>query len=140
MASKNAVAVRKGYEDLANRDVDAVLATYAPNFVVTDHASGESFKDLGEVRTWIDGFLTSSTDARITLDQVIDNGDTIVARIHFAGTNDGVFGPFPATGKQFWMDACEVFEFDPDGMVIKEDAYYDQLNTLMQLGHIPAPE
>lgn len=140
MVSRNVETVTQGYEDLGKRNLDAILPTYADSFVVVDHATGLSMKSLSEVKQWMLGFVNASTDARITLENVIDCGDTVIAQLLFSGTNDGPFGPLPATGKHFSMEGCEIFRFDAEGKIVEEDTYYDQLGPMMQLGHLPALE
>lgn len=58
----------------------------------------------------------------------------------FTGTNDGPFGPLPATGRPITMDAVDILHFDPEGKVVSEDWYYDQLGVLAALGHVQPPQ
>lgn len=45
---------------------------------------------------------------------------------------------FPASGKPFSLDVCEIWRFGPDGLADEGHNYSDGLGLLMQLGHLPA--
>jgi SnoaL-like polyketide cyclase len=62
-----------------------------------------------------------------------------VATFTVTGTHDGPLGPFPATGRPFTLELCELWRFDPEGRVVGGDLYYDQVSLLMQLGLLPQP-
>jgi hypothetical protein len=76
----------------------------------------------------------SSSDIHITSPRYIDAGQTVVCTFTVTGTHNGRLGPFPATGKQFALQLCEMWHFDPAGQVVGGDLYYDQVSLLTQLG------
>ena len=55
------------------------------------------------------------------------------------GTNDGPFGPFSASGKEWTLPMCEMWHFDTAGRVVGGEIYYDQASLLTQLGRLPDP-
>lgn len=139
MGSKNVKTVREQFEALNRRDLDAGIKAYAEDAVATDHSTSETFKGRAEIKQWFEMYFGASTDARVTLDEVIDAGDTVVVQLRFEGTNDGPLGPLPATGRHFAIDVCDVVRFNEKGLVVSDDGYFDQLGLMVQLGHMEAP-
>jgi len=61
-----------------------------------------------------------------------------VARVRATGTHQGEFLGMPATGKAIRTQAIQIFRF-ADGKIVESWAARDDLGTLKQLGHLPAP-
>ena len=53
----------------------------------------------------------------------------------FTATNTGVFGEFPATGKKVKVNGMSRIIFNEEGKIIEEDASYNELDLLQQLGY-----
>ena len=70
---------------------------------------------------------------------VAASGDTAVFEGVYAGTNDGAFGPLPATGRSVTLPGVNVLRFDSEGKIIGGSAYYDLLTVMTQLGHMEPP-
>lgn len=139
MASKNVKTALGAFEAFNKRDLDAAVGIYADSFTFTDHALGETMKARAEVKDWLATFTSASSDMRVTVDQTIDAGDTVIIQATLNGTNDGPFGTLPATGRRVSNTFCDILRFDSKGRVIGDDAYYDQLSLMVQLGHIEPP-
>ena len=139
MASKNVKTVQTQFEGFNKHDLDQATHGYADEVRFTDHAGGVSLKTPQEIREHVGMFLGSASDAKITIREITDAGDTVALQLTFSGVNDGPFGPFPATGKHVSIEGANFFTFDKAGRIIGEDWYYDQLSTMVQLGHMQAP-
>lgn len=140
MASNIVDTHRAGHEAFNERDFEAMTKRYAHTIAWTDHAQGRTFRTPQEFRDdFLDGWVKSSRDIRITGARYLDAGPAAVCTFTVAGTHDGPFGPFPATGREFALPLCEVWQFDSGGRVVGGDLYYDQLSLLMQLGLMPRP-
>jgi len=57
----------------------------------------------------------------------------------FKGTNTGIFGENPATGKKVEVIGFSTIEFSQEGKIIKEEIYYNELDFLQQLGYTLIP-
>ena len=140
MESRNVETHRAGHEAFNQRDFVAMTRQYAESITWTDHSQGRTFKTPQEFRTdFLPGWVTASSDIRVTDPRYIDAGQTTVCAFTVEGTQDGPLGPFPATGKQFTLPLCELWHFDSSGRVVGGDLYYDQVSLLMQLGLMPQP-
>jgi steroid delta-isomerase-like uncharacterized protein len=140
MAASNLEAHRAGHQAFNRRDFEAMTEHYADRITWTDHAQGRTFRTRQEFRDdFLPGWVQTSADIRITDPHYFDAGPTVVAQFTVTGTHDGPLGPFPATGKRFALPLCELWHFDPSGLVVGGDLYYDQVSLLTQLGLLPQP-
>jgi steroid delta-isomerase-like uncharacterized protein len=140
MSASNLEAHRAGHQAFNRRDFQAMTEHYADRITWTDHARGRTFRTRQEFRDdFLPGWVQTSADIRITDPHYFDAGPTVVAQFTVTGTHDGPLGPFPATGKRFALPLCELWHFDPSGLVVGGDLYYDQVSLLTQLGLLPQP-
>ena len=140
MSASNLEAHRAGHEAFNQRDFEAMTRQYADSIAWTDRAQGRTFTTPQEFRDdFLAGWVTASSDIRVTGPRYLDAGQTVVCTFTVVGTHNGPLGPFPATGKQFSLALCELWHFDADGRVVGGDLYYDQVSLLTQLGLLPQP-
>jgi steroid delta-isomerase-like uncharacterized protein len=140
MESPNVGTYRVGHEAFNQRDFVAMTRQYAESISWTDHSQGRTFRTPQEFRDdFLAGWVMSSSDIQITAPRYFDAGQTVVCAFTVAGTHDGQLGPFHATGKEFTLPLCEMWQFDPGGRVVGGDLYYDQVSLLTQLGLMPQP-
>jgi steroid delta-isomerase-like uncharacterized protein len=140
MASRNVETYRAGHEAFNHRDFETMTKHYADSIAWTDHAQGRTFRTPQEFREdFLAGWLAPSPDIRITAARYIDAGQTVVCTFTAVGTQEGPLGPFPATGKEFALPLCEMWEFNSAGQVVGGDLYYDQVSLLGQLGLMTLP-
>ena len=138
MNASNVETHRAGHQAFNQRDFEAMTASYVDAITWTDHAQGRTFNTPREFRDdFLAGWVASARDIRITDPSYIDAGATVLCTFTVVGTHDGPLGPFPATGKQFALQLCELWHFDPAGRVVGGDLYYDQVTLLTQLGLMP---
>ena len=138
MESQNVGIHRAGHEAFNRRDFVAMASQYADEISWTDHSQGRTFRTPQEFRDdFLPGWVTASSDIRITAARYFDAGQTVVCAFTVTGTHDGPLGPLPATGKEFTLPLCEMWHFDRDSRVVGGDLYYDQVSLLAQLGPMP---
>lgn len=139
MPSKNVNTALAVYESFNKRDLDGAVSAAAEDIVFEDHGFGVTHKSRAEYRESFQGWLTGFSDMKIDA-KAIDAGDTVIVQCVSRGTNDGPMGPFPkATGRAMSSPFVEIFEFDPEGRIIRGENYYDVLSMLVQLGHAERP-
>jgi steroid delta-isomerase-like uncharacterized protein len=139
MSVKSVDAHRAAHEEWNNRHWDRMADRIGEGFRYMDHARGVDFKTRDEWMDWAKAWADAFPDGRIVESEYLEAGDTSVARFTARGTNDGPLGFFPATGKKWQGDFCEVIRFDDEGRMLAGEMYYDQLSMLTQLGHMEAP-
>jgi len=139
MDSKNVAAHRAGHEAFNRRDFDALVKEYADDIAWTDHARGITFRTPERFKDeFLSGWIEASSDCQVTDARYAEADGLVIARFTCRGTNDGPLGSFPATGKQWSLEMCELWHFGTDGSVVGGEIYYDQASLLTQLSLLPA--
>jgi len=128
------------YEEVWNQgDLDLVDKLVAPNAVDHDPqippgAPGgpQGLKAVVTMRR------RAFPDDHHTIEDLIAEGDKVVARLTHSGTHLGAFLDLPPTGKHISTTSIHIFRFS-DGQLVEHWASRDDLSLLQQLGAISAP-
>jgi predicted ester cyclase len=83
-------------------------------------------------------FLSAFPDSQVTTDDLIADGDEVVERFTFRGTNKGSFMGAPPTGKQVAATGMSVFRI-ANGKIVEHWGENDALGVMQQLGLVPVP-
>ncbi len=83
-------------------------------------------------------FLSAFPDSQVTTDDLIAEGDKVVERFTFRGTNKGSFMGTPPTGKQVTSTGMSVFRI-ANGKIVEHWGENDALGVMQQLGLVPMP-
>jgi len=98
-----------------------------------------------DIKTYIqqyEDFLKAFPDGKEMVDDLIAEGDYVVARTTFRGTNRGaapMMGITSATGKQVVLPSVAICRL-VDGKIVERWDEYDTLNMMVQLGIVKAPQ
>jgi steroid delta-isomerase-like uncharacterized protein len=135
---ENKVRVSRLYEEIFNHKKLAVVDDcFAPN--VIDHSLPPGAPSgIEGVRQTIAMFLAAFPDLHLTLEDMIAEGDKVMARWTLRGTHQGASLGMPTTGKQVTMPGISILRFD-DGKAAETWVIFDQLGMLQQLGLAPVP-
>jgi uncharacterized protein (TIGR02246 family) len=111
-------------------DPAGVAAFYAPNGSLrvnrADPAVGRDA--IAEVAR---GFMTAFPDLKLTMGDLVIQGDGAVYHWTFAGTNNGPGG----TGKRVLFVGYEIWEFGADGLIAESRGHFDEASYHRQLEH-----
>jgi steroid delta-isomerase-like uncharacterized protein len=113
---------------------DALYNLMAENCVYRDHSLGQVYEGRDAVRGWARAWAGAASNLHTTDVWAHEAGDVVVVQAMWRGTNDGAFGPYPATGQSYAMPTCYIFHFDSDGRIVENEVYYCKLRLLEQLG------
>jgi steroid delta-isomerase-like uncharacterized protein len=83
-------------------------------------------------------FRTAFPDYKHTINDLIAEGDKVVARWTFHGTHEGDFQGLPPTGKKVTIPCISVFRL-VDGKIMDDWTISDTYSLMHQLGALPAP-
>ena len=135
---ENKTAVRYFYEEIVNQKKRAGLDEFIdPNYV--DHFTPPGIPGgLEGARQTFDMFLTAFPDLHFTVEDLIAEGDEVVARATMSGTQHGAFMGIPPTGKQVTITGIDINRF-VGGKSVEHWLEMDTLGLLQQLGVVPAP-
>jgi len=134
----NKTVIRRGFEEGINQGNLAVFdEVIAPNYVnhnfPTPVPGPEGFKQV------LGMFLAGFPDLRVTLEDVLAEGDKVATRGIFTGTHRGEFNGIPATGKTVTVSYSDVWRVE-NGKAVENWVQMDMMGLLQQLGVIPTPE
>lgn len=135
--AENAELVRSLMEAFNRRDFDYVRDRVAPDSVLTDAGSGQTWRGPDEGLRYNTMWTDAFPDGKVTLDRIIESGDLVVVEYTGQGTHTGPFvtpgGTIPATGRAAKLHFCDVYEIK-DGKVQKQTTYGDSGALMTQLG------
>ena len=92
-----------------------------------------------ELTANIQVYLTGFPDLNLMIDEISPFRDQVIMHWTITGTNTGVFGEFPATGKKIKVSGLSHLSFDQAGKISHEDIFYNELSLLQQLGYSLTP-
>ena len=72
-------------------------------------------------------------DFRAEVEELLQDGDKVVARVRFSGTHQGEFMGIPATGKRFDIAVIDIIEFR-EGQGVAHWGVMDMAGMMEQLG------
>jgi steroid delta-isomerase-like uncharacterized protein len=85
------------------------------------------------------GLLAGFPDVRFVIEDLIAEGDKVVARWTMRATHSGPFMGLPPTGKQIAMNGITIYRLT-NGQIGEARSELDQMGLLQQLGVMPAPK
>ena len=137
----NKASVRRWTEEGVNQGKVAVFDELAaPNWVNHD-PSFPHVRTVADYKRFITETRSAFPDFHVTIEDVIAEGDLVVMRSTWRGTNTGDFVtpmPLPATGKQVSVTGITIVRM-ASGKGVEVWSVGDTLGLFHQLGLIPAP-
>jgi predicted ester cyclase len=77
-------------------------------------------------------------DLRVTIEELVAEGDKVAVRRSYEGTHRGELLGIPPTGKQVRIGGISIFRLT-EGKIAEHWEQLDRLALMQQLGVIPAP-
>jgi steroid delta-isomerase-like uncharacterized protein len=135
----NKATVQHLYEQLFNQgNLSVADEVIAPDFI-NHNAPPGSNRGPESMRQTITTLSTAFPDMHYTVEELVAEGDTVVARVTMSGTHRGL-GPvqgIPPTGRSVRQDQMHFIRLR-DGKVVEHRAVRDDLGVMQQLGVIPS--
>lgn len=135
---QNKALARQMVEQIFNQgNISQVDEFLAPNFVEHEElppgipAGREGVKELTA------GFRNTFPDFKATIDDMVAEGDKVVIRMTWTGTQKGEFMGVPPTGKKVSFSVIDVIRI-ADGKFVEHWGLMDSMGLMQQLGAIPA--
>ena len=137
-ADDNRALAQRFYEEVWNKgNLDAVAELLTGDFV--DHAAPPGFPSGPEgAKQVFTMYRSAFPNFSLTVEDLIAEGDKIVARWVTRGTHQGELMGIPPTGKQVTVTGIDVFRV-AGGKLAEHWAQFDMLGLLQQIGVAPAP-
>jgi ketosteroid isomerase-like protein len=136
----NATIARTLYEDWNARDFDHAASLVADDGEIVVVGSGQRFRGPDGMREYDRMWADAFPDGKVTIDDIVSAGDTVVVCFTGRGTHTGTLrtpgGDIAPTGRSLTLELCDVLEIR-DGKVRSGRTYFDSGSLLMQLGVMP---
>ncbi len=138
--TENKDLVRRFTKAFNDRDFDAATALLADD--VVNHAAIAEAQGAKGWRRIMDMLLTAVPDQRMTCEDLVAEGDRVVARVTVEGTQTGPMImkllSVPASNRSFKTEHIHVFRI-ANGKIVEHWAGRDDFGMLRQLGHSFTP-
>ena len=136
-AEENKAIARRGYEAINQNNLDALDEVVASD--ITDHnPSPGQAPGLEGVKQWFSSLHTAFSDFHVDVEDMIAEGDKVVARVTGSGTHQGEFMGIAPTGNRIEFSGIDILRI-AEGKVAEHWGNFDNLGMLQQLGAIPEP-
>ncbi len=133
----HAAAARRLYDLINAGDIDGFGALLADDFIENEVTPGlQPTKD--GVITFFRMQLEAFPDLRMEVQDIVADGNKVVARVRYTATNRGPFMGMPASGKSVDAQLIDIFRFGDDGLVQEHWGVMDALTLMQQIGAVPA--
>jgi steroid delta-isomerase-like uncharacterized protein len=123
------------YEAVNTGNVALLDKLVAPDYI--EHSEG--FQGVEPFRQQIITFRAAFPDLRVTIEDLITDGDRFASRTTVTGTHTGDLMGMPATGKHIRVQAVDIGRIE-NGQAKERWGGLDMYTLLTQLGVIPAPQ
>jgi len=137
-SDENKQIIQRFVEETINRkNLDAIDELVAENFIEHVPFPGQGPGRDG-LRHAIGTLLHAFPDMHWTLDEQIGEGEKVVSRFRWTGTQHGEFLGIPPSGRSVTVWGV-VMDLVRDGVLSESRIIMDTVGLLQQLGAIPAP-
>ena len=110
MADLKAIA-QQVYDGFNSRDYDGVEALLHDDF--TEHEAMPGMpSDKGAPRAFMETFTQSFPDMKMTVEDLLQDGDKVAARVRMTATHQGEFMGMPATGKPIGFTGVTMYRIE----------------------------
>jgi steroid delta-isomerase-like uncharacterized protein len=139
MPGENTTRVTRIPEEIFNRgNVDAVDELFTSDFIEHVRRPPGVPAGVAGFKQFVIMVRSAFPDFRYTVEDTVEDGDTVVVRVSAHGTMKGDFMGMPASGKEATWQEIHMARLRND-KVVEHWACIDQLGMLQQLGFIPTP-
>ena len=128
----NKTIIRRLYDEFFNKgDLSIAGEIHAADFVY--HEFGAPAVGLEEYKKRNSVFFHALPDRKVLIEDLLAEGDKVVARATMRATQTGDLPNIPATGKPVTVTSIIIYRIS-QGKIAEEWESYDQLGMLKQLG------
>ena len=120
-----------------NQDWQAIETLVAANFARHSSAAGEiGVHSRLDLITFLHAEYITFPDANEQVVDILGEGDKVAVRMRFRGTQTGILGTYPPTGKTVDSEYLAIYRIE-GGLIVEAWAEWDNLASLKQLGLLP---
>ena len=136
----NVSIARRFYEIFNERAFDDIANYVTDESELVVVGTGDVYRGYEGARRFNENWATGYPDAKVTVDHIHADGDTVIVEFTGRGTHTGTLatsmGDIPPTGRSTTLHLCDVIEFK-DGKIVRQRSYFDTGSLMAQLGLLP---
>jgi steroid delta-isomerase-like uncharacterized protein len=137
MLEGNKNAVRRLFEEVWNKgNLQVTEDLFTPNYVHHDSSTPDVGRGPEGEKKRVTLYRTAFPDLRLTVEDIIAEGETVTARWSGRGTHKGDLNGIAPTGKQFHITGVSIARFT-NGKMSEGFVNWDALSLMQQLGVVP---
>lgn len=135
---QNKALVRQMVEEIFNRgNMSRADEFLAPDFVEREELPPGIPRDREGVKQLTAMLRSAFPDFKATIDDIVAEGDKVVIRQTWSGTQKGEFMGVPPTGKSVSFGVIDIIRI-AGGKAVEHWGQMDSMGLMQQLGAIPA--
>jgi predicted ester cyclase len=134
----NKALIRDYYEEVVNKHQPEA----SDRFVATDfieHNPRLPHQGLAGTKKFLNIVFAAFSDYHAEIQQLVAEGDWVVSRTQFTGTNDGPYEGRPATGNKLVFSTSDFYRIE-NGKIAERWDVVETLARAVALGLVPAPK
>jgi steroid delta-isomerase-like uncharacterized protein len=139
MSEQNKTVVRRLFDELWNKGnmlvADEIIA---PTYLHHDDSTPDLGKGPESEKKRVNLYRTAFHDLRLSIEDLLAEGETVVARWSCRGVHKGELNDIAPTGKQFAITGVTIARFS-NGKIVEGFVNWDALGLMRQLGVVPEP-
>jgi steroid delta-isomerase-like uncharacterized protein len=137
MSEQNKTNVRRLFEEVWNKGYVAVAdELFAPSYQHHDSSTPDVGRGPESEKKRVTLYRNAFPDIRFTIEDLLAEGETVVARWSCRGTHKGELSGIAPTGKQFNITGVSMARFT-NGKMFEGYVNWDALRLMQQLGVVP---
>jgi steroid delta-isomerase-like uncharacterized protein len=134
MSEQNKTNVRRLFEEVWNKGhVPVADELFAPIYTHHDSSTPDVGRGPESEKKRVTLYRNAFPDVRFTIEDIIAEGETVVARWSCRGTHKGDLNGIAPTGKQFNITGVSIARFT-NGKMFEGFVNWDALGLMQQLG------
>ena len=136
-AEENKAIARRAYDAINRNDLDALEEMVDSDITDHDPAPGQG-PGLEGVKQYFSSLHAAFPDVHMDVEDMIAEGEKVVARVSVSGTHQGEFLGIEPTGNRVTIKGIDILRIT-DGRVVEHWGNFDDLGMLQQLGVVEPP-
>ncbi len=136
-AEENKAIARRAYDAINRNDLDALEEMVDSDITDHDPAPGQG-PGLEGVKQYFSSLHAAFPDVHMDVEDMIAEGEKVVARVSVSGTHQGEFLGIEPTGNRVTIKGIDILRIT-DGKVVEHWGNFDDLGMLQQLGVVEPP-
>jgi steroid delta-isomerase-like uncharacterized protein len=134
MSEGNKFVIRRSFEELWNKgNLSLADELFAPNYDHHDPSTPDFGRGPESERKRATLYRTAFPDLQLTIEDIIAEGETVMARWSCRGTHKGDLSGIAPTGKQFNISGVSIARL-ANGKMVECWVNWDALGLMQQLG------